>query len=131
MLDRIAPYILLISRMMLALLFMKAGWGKIVGYAQTQSYMEAMGIVGSVLPLVILLELGGGLAILVGCFTRTLSLTLAGFSVISGLIFHFDIHDSGQTIHLMKNIAIAGGFAALLIVGPGRISTDYWLGKSW
>ncbi|GAL31562.1 inner membrane protein YqjF [Vibrio maritimus] len=87
MLDRIAPYILLISRMMLALLFMKAGWGKIVGYAQTQSYMEAMGIVGSVLPLVILLELGGGLAILVGCFTRTLSLTLAGFSVISGSSF--------------------------------------------
>ncbi|MGF1735518.1 DoxX family protein [Photobacterium satsumensis] len=131
MLDRISPYVLLVSRTMLALIFIKAGWGKIEGFSGTQAYMEAMGVPGGMLPLVILLELGGGLAILFGCFTRSLSLVIAGFSVVSALVFHFDLADSGQTIHLMKNVAIAGGFGALLVVGPGRLSIDGVLKKSW
>lgn len=130
MLDRISPYVLFVSRVMLAMIFVKAGWGKIV-LCRNQTYMEAMGVPGSILPLVILLELGGGIAILFGCFTRSLSLVIAGFSVFSGLIFHFDLQDSGQTIHLMKNIAIAGGFAALLVVGPGKLSLDHRFSKSW
>lgn len=131
MLDRISPYVLFVSRVMLAMIFVKAGWGKIAGYAGTQTYMEAMGVPGSVLPLVILLELGGGIAILFGSFTRSLSLVIAGFSVFSGLIFHFDLQDGGQTIHLMKNIAIAGGFGALMVVGPGKFSLDHRFSKSW
>lgn len=53
------------------ILFITAGWGKITGYAGTQQYMEAMGVPGFMLPLVILLEFGGGLAILFGFLTRT------------------------------------------------------------
>ncbi|MGF1680275.1 DoxX family protein [Photobacterium minamisatsumaniensis] len=131
MLDRVSPYVLLVSRVMLALIFIKAGWGKIDGFSGTQAYMEAMGVPGGMLPLVILLELGGGLAILFGFLTRSVSFVIAGFSVVSALLFHFDLSDSGQTIHLMKNIAIAGGFSALLVAGPGKLSVDKFLNKAW
>lgn len=57
---------LLAARILMPILFITAGWGKITGYAGTQQYMEAMGVPGALLPLTILLELGGGLAILFG-----------------------------------------------------------------
>ncbi|HAH13327.1 MAG TPA: hypothetical protein DCL47_07665, partial [Pantoea agglomerans] len=61
---------LLLARILMPILFITAGWGKITGYAGTQQYMEAMGVPGFMLPLVILLEFGGGLAILFGFLTR-------------------------------------------------------------
>ena len=54
----------LVARILMPILFITAGWGKITGYAGTQQYMEAMGVPGALLPLTILLEFGGGLAIL-------------------------------------------------------------------
>ena len=59
--DKMKDVALLAGRILLALMFVMAGWGKIGGYAGTQGYMEAMGVPGFMLPLVILLELGGGL----------------------------------------------------------------------
>jgi putative oxidoreductase len=59
--DKMKDVALLVGRVLLALMFVMAGWGKIGGYAGTQGYMEAMGVPGFMLPLVILLELGGGL----------------------------------------------------------------------
>ena len=75
--DKMKDVALLVGRVLLALMFVMAGWGKIGGYAGTQGYMEAMGVPGFMLPLVILLELGGGLAIMLGLFTRSLSVLLA------------------------------------------------------
>ncbi len=65
------------------ILFITAGWGKITGYAGTQQYMEAMGVPGALLPLTILLEFGGGLAILFGFLTRTTALFTAGFTLLT------------------------------------------------
>lgn len=59
----------LVARILMPILFITAGWGKITGYAGTQQYMEAMGVPGFLLPLTILLEFGGGLAILFGFLT--------------------------------------------------------------
>ncbi len=59
-------FAVLLGRFGLALIFILSGWSKIAGYAGTQQYMEAMGVPGALLPLVILVELGGGLAILGG-----------------------------------------------------------------
>src|SRR3546814_3847056 len=59
-----------LGRAGLSLIFIISGWGKIAGYAATQQYMEAMGVPGALLPAVIALELGGGLAILAGASTR-------------------------------------------------------------
>lgn len=114
----------LLGRLGLALIFIISGWGKIAGYAATQGYMEAMGVPGMLLPLVIALELGGGLAILAGVFTRWVSLALAGFSVVAALIFHTHLGDQVQQIMFLKNIAIAGGFLALAANGAGPLSID-------
>lgn len=128
---------LLVGRVLLALIFIIAGWGKIGGYAGTAQYMEAMGVPGALLPLVILTELGGGLAILVGFQTRLVSILLAGFCVISGYLFHFvaitgadAMADMTNQIMFMKNLAIAGGFLSLFAAGAGAWSVDARLGSA-
>jgi len=115
---------LLLSRFGLSLIFILSGWSKISGYDGTQGYMEAMGVPGALLPLVIALELGGGLAILAGLFTRPLALALAAFSLVSAVIFHAQLGDQMQFINFFKNIAIAGGFLALAANGAGGWSLD-------
>lgn len=118
----------LAGRVMLSVLFIVAGYGKIGGYDGTAGYMESMGVPGALLPLVILTELGGGIAILLGLFTRPVAVALAGFSVISGLIFHGGADQMSQ-IMLMKNIAMAGGFLVLAANGAGAWSIDAKLRK--
>ena len=120
----------LLGRAGLSLIFIISGWGKIAGYAGTQAYMESMGVSGALLPLVIALELGGGLAILSGLFTRPVSLALAAFSIISAAIFHADFGDQMQAISFWKNVAMAGGFLVLAAHGPGPLSLDARLRRS-
>ena len=103
----------LAGRILLAHIFLMAGLTKITGYAGTQQYMEAMGIPGGLLPLVILLEIGGALALIVGWQQRWAALALAGFSVIAAAVFHTNFGDQMQMIMFMKNLAIAGGLLVL------------------
>lgn len=114
------------SRVLLAQLFIIAGVGKIAGYAGTQAYMASMGVPGQLLPLVILLEVGGGIAIVAGWQTRWVSLLLAGFTLVSAAIFHHNLADQTQMIMFMKNLSITGGFLLLAAYGPGRYSLDGW-----
>ena len=114
----------LIGRIFISLIFIVAGYGKITAYSGTAGYMESMGIPGIMLPLVILTELGGGLAILLGFQTRLVAFLLAGFCLLSALIFHFDLTDQMQSLMFMKNIAIAGGFLFLVAHGPGAYALD-------
>ncbi|CAK9886103.1 MAG: Inner membrane protein YqjF [Candidatus Erwinia impunctatus] len=122
---------LLIARLLMPILFIVAGWGKINGYAATQQYMEHMGVPGALLPLTILLEFGGGLAILFGFLTRFTAITTAIFTVITALIFHTDFSVSSNEISFMKNLTIAGGYLLLFISGPGAYSIDRLLNKKW
>ena len=115
------PYTDLAGRVLIAAIFVTAGWGKISGYAGTQAYMASAGVPGALLPLVIALELGGGIAIVLGLFTRPIALLLAGFSIVSALLFHAT---PDQQIMLMKNFAMAGGFLFLVANGAGRYSLD-------
>lgn len=114
----------LLGRIGLSLLFIISGWGKISGYAGTQQYMEAMGVPGMLLPLVILLELGGGLAIAAGLFSRWIAIALAVFSVATALVFHANFGDATQAINFWKNIGMAGGFLLLAAQGVGAFSID-------
>lgn len=110
---------LIASRVLLAQLFIISGFGKITGYAGTQGYMQAMGVPGALLPLVILVELGGGLLLVAGLFTRWVALALAGFTLVSALIFHTHFADQIQMIMFMKNLSITGGL--LLLAFPGAL----------
>lgn len=114
----------LVGRIGLAFIFVMAGYSKIGGYEGTAGYMDSMGVPGALLPLVILLELGGGLAIIVGFLTKPVALALAAFSVASALIFHANFGDQMQSIMFMKNIGLAGGFLLLAANGPGEYSLD-------
>lgn len=118
------PYLITLGRVLLAIMFIQAGIGKIFGYAEAQAYMGAKGVPGMLLPLVILVEAGGGLCIVLGLFTRWWAILLAGFCVLAGLLFHFDLGDRMQTINLMKNLTIAGGFLVLAGAGPGALALD-------
>jgi putative oxidoreductase len=104
----------LAGRVLMSAIFIMAGINKIGAYAGTQGYMESAGVPGALLPLVILLEIGGGLAVLLGWKMRIAAVLLAGFSVLSALIFHANFADQMQSILFMKNVAMAGGLLFLV-----------------
>lgn len=115
----------LVGRILLSLLFIGAGLGKLgPGYAATAGYMTAMHAPVALLPAVIALEIGGGLAILLGLYTRVVSIVLAGFCIVAGLIFHSNFADQIQLAMFLKNVSIAGAFLILASRGAGPWSLD-------
>jgi putative oxidoreductase len=115
----------LAGRILLAAIFILSAFGKLGdGYAGTQAYMQAMGVPGALLPLVIVAELGGGFAVLAGFLTRWAGWGLALFTLASAVLFHAEFGDQNQMIHFMKNLALAGGLLLLATHGAGRWSLD-------
>lgn len=114
----------LAARILMASIFLLSGLGKISAYAGTQAYMEAHGVPGMLLPIVIGVEIIGAIMIIIGWQTRYAALALAGFTIIAGLLFHFDFADQMQNIMFMKNLAIAGGLLLLFSRGAGELSMD-------
>jgi len=117
---------LLIGRVLLSIIFIFAGVSKLGSVAGTAGYMASMGIPlpGLTVWLVIALEILGGLAILLGFFTRYAAWALAAFCVASGYLGHFQPEDQMQMTSFMKNLAMAGGFLALAAAGAGSFSID-------
>ena len=113
-----------VARIMISLIFITSGLSKISGFTGTQGYMEAMGVPGALLPVVIALELLGGLAVMLGWHTRVAAFLLAGFSLLSALLFHANFGDQMQMIMFMKNVAIAGGFLMIVSMGGGAFALD-------
>lgn len=91
--------------------------------------MDAMGVTGMLLPLVIVLEIGGGLALIAGLKTRLISWVLAAFTLVAAVIFHSNLSDQMQMILFMKNFAIAGGLLILAEHGAGFYSLDRIFGR--
>jgi putative oxidoreductase len=113
----------LAARLLVAYLFVGEGWGKINDYADNQSFMAQFGVDPRLLPLVIALEFGGGLALAVGGATRPLALALGIFSLLAALIFH-EGADYSEVLEFRKDFAIAGGLFALAALGAGAWSLD-------
>jgi putative oxidoreductase len=114
----------LIGRVMMALIFILAGLGKIQDPAGTAGYMQSVGLPGILLWPTIALELLGGLALAVGFKTRYVAFALAIFSVVAGLMFHRNFADQMQMILFLKNIAMAGGLLLLAVGGNTGFSLD-------
>ncbi|RUL69460.1 DoxX family protein [Dyella choica] len=114
----------LLSRVLIAGLFLLSGVGKITAYTATAGYMASVGVPGGMLPLVIATEVLGSLAIILGWKTRIVSFLLAGFTLLTGFLFHTHFADQVQMIMFMKNVSIAGAFLLLTVNGAGPLSLD-------
>lgn len=115
-----------IARVLMAYIFIAAGWGKLTAYSATVGYMESMGVPSAMLPLTILVELGGGLALLFGFQARFAAFGLGIFSLITAFLFHGGVEDG---INFMKNFAMAGGLFFLMLHGAGKFSVDHVIEK--
>ena len=117
---------LLVGRVLMSIIFLLSGFGKLGAVEGTAGYMASMGVPAADITvwLVIALEILGGIAILVGFFTRYAAWALAAFCVASGYLGHYQPEDQMQMISFMKNLAMAGGFLALAVAGAGSFSID-------
>ena len=119
-------YLPLISRILISAIFIFSGSMKILGFTATKGYMAMYGMPHTTifLTLAIMIELGGGLSILLGLKAKLGSLLVFLFLIPTTLIFHRNIADQSQLIHLLSNLAIMGGLLMLVNTGPGKISFD-------
>ena len=126
--DRIA----LAGRVLLAAIFVMSGLGKVADPAATLAYMKVAGLPLAPLGLAgaALIELGGGVALILGYRTRAAAVALALFTVLTALVFHSALSDQNQLIHFFKNVAMAGGLLQVVAFGGGRFSLDWRLRKS-
>lgn len=115
-----------LGRLFLSAIFLSSGFGKIFKFAGTQQYMEAKGMPIAALFLVfaIILEITGGLSVLLGYKTKWGALALIIFLIPATLIFHNQLSDQMQMIMFMKNVAILGGLFMLVSFGAGPLSFD-------
>lgn len=114
----------LTGRILLAVIFLLSGLGKLADPAGTAAYVASAGLPAPVLAAwgAAILETVGGIALIAGFRTRIVALALAGFSVIAAVFFHAQFADQNQMIHFLKNLAIAGGLLQLAAFGPGRFA---------
>lgn len=126
-----ADLLALVGRILVAVLFIPAGFGKIMGFAGTVGYIQSKGLpmpeLAAVLAIVV--ELGVGIAFLLGFKTRAAALVLALFTLAAGILFHNfwavpEAQKMVQTLMFNKNIAIVGGLLAFAAFGAGRFSID-------
>ena len=99
--------VLLVARCLVAALFLWSGVGQISGYDAI--FMTRHGLIGNLLPVAVFIELAGAILMIVGYRMRFTCLALAGFCVVTALLFHANFADQAQMFHFLKNAAIAGG----------------------
>jgi putative oxidoreductase len=120
--DRLASIGILLSRILLSGIFLFSGLSKIFAFAQSQAYMaeKGMHMTGLFLVLAILIEICGGLMVLLGVFPRLGALALVLFLIPVTAVFHRDFSAAGQAAHFAKNMAIIGGLLAIVSAGGGE-----------
>ncbi|NUU42566.1 DoxX family protein [Tardiphaga robiniae] len=119
-------YLPTIGRLLLAVLFILSGIGKLAAPAATQGYIASVGLPLPLLSylLAIVVEVGGGLLLILGYHARIVSLVMAVFTLATAVVFHSNLADQNQMIHFLKNIAITGGLLQVVAFGGGAVSLD-------
>lgn len=117
-------YVDLPDRALMSLLFLLSGIGKLSAAVATQGYMKAFGVPGVLVWPAAAWEIGGGILLLIGLWTRPLALLLAGWCLLTALIFHTVFSDPMQMVNFLKNMAMAGGFLLLARTGAPGLSVD-------
>jgi len=114
------------GRILLALIFIVAGLGKLGDVQGFAGYMASGGLPALLAWPAILFEIVAGFLLLVGFQARITALALAAFSLVTALMFHFVPADPGQMTHFLKNLAMAGGYLMVFAHGAGALSVDNW-----
>ncbi|MDE2235021.1 MAG: DoxX family membrane protein [Gammaproteobacteria bacterium] len=121
----------LLGRLCVAAIFLYGGSDKIANYRLISKLMDAHHVSGHLLPLVIALELGGGLALALGAFTRVMALALAVFSVAAISIFLLPPANSTMLVVVLAELGMLGGLLGCAAWGPGAWSLDHlWFRKT-
>ncbi|HEV7163904.1 MAG: DoxX family protein [Gammaproteobacteria bacterium] len=119
--------LMLVGRVMLAAMMFWSGYGRLMSYASIHNYVADWGVPHAFKPLLVIWEVGGGLLLVTGAYTRAAALALALFCILSGFFVHLHDDDVLQLIDFMKNMALTGGFLYVAATGAG----DWSLGKKY
>ena len=113
-----ANFLDLVGRIFISSIFLLSGYNKIFNYSGTVSWMEGFGVSGLLLAPTIIAEIILPVLIIIGYRTQLAAALLAIFCIATGVIFHLDFSDQMQTVQLLKNFGLAGGFLFIAINGP-------------
>ncbi|MGV8942273.1 MAG: DoxX family protein [Lysobacter sp.] len=126
MMNRQPSFVPAAARVLLASLFLVSGFGKLMAPAATTGYIASAGLpLPEVAYLIaVAVEVGLGLALLLGYRTRLVAALMAAFTVVTAIGFHADFADGNQMNHFLKNIAISGGLLYVAAYGATAFSLD-------
>lgn len=129
--NQISNPLALVGRLLMAAIFIMAGISKISGFSGTAGYIASVGLPmpEALTAATIVLEVVGGLALVVGYRLRLFAVLLAGFTLLAGLFFHNFWAMPPEVQHIqqimfMKNLSIAGGLLIIAAFGGGACSLD-------
>jgi putative oxidoreductase len=119
-------YLPALGRVLIALIFVMSGLGKIAAPANTIAYIQSAGapLAPVAYAIAVIVEVIGGLALMAGFQTRLTATVLAVFTLATAILFHNNMADQNQMIHFLKNIAITGGLLQVIAFGAGAFSLD-------
>jgi putative oxidoreductase len=114
----------LFGRLLMSAIFIEGGIGKAMAPAATMAYFAKlnMPMVGAAYALTLAVEIGGGILFLVGFRARVVAVVLAVWCFVTAMTAHYHPGDTGQMIHFMKNLCMAGGFLQVAAFGAGRLA---------
>ena len=117
----------ILGRLLLSVIFLINGIGKIFNYEGTIQYMENFDVPGYLIIPAITVEILFPILLILGYYTKFSALVLSLFTLVLAVIFHMDFSNQMQLMSFLKNIAIAGGFLIIFVYGPGKYSLDHKL----
>jgi putative oxidoreductase len=119
-------YLPVFGRLLIVAIYLISGIGKIAAPEMTQGYIASAGLPAPLVAylVAVIVEVGGGILLLIGFQARVAALVMAVYTVAAALAFHTHFADQNQMIHFLKNIAIAGGLLQVVAFGAGSFSLD-------
>lgn len=112
------------ARVLIAVLFLLAGFGKLADVQGFAGYLTSGGLPAFLAWPAILFEIAVGVLLVIGYQTRYVGLAGAAFCVVSAALYHNNFADQTQMVMFLKNLAIAGGFLLLSANGAGKYALD-------
>ncbi len=119
-------YLPALGRLLIAAIFILSGITKITTPAATQAYIASAGLPIPLLSYLaaVVIEIGGGILLVVGFQTRIVAAVLALFTIAAAVSFHANFADQNQMVHFLKNISMVGGLLQVVAFGAGAWSLD-------